>query len=151
MNAITSRAEQPAVPTSGRVFLLHFVEMVVAMLVGMAVLGTAASLIFAALGHAKLLHYSGLRGFLMTMYMVVGMSLWMRYRHHAWERIVEMDVAMGLPYVILIAPFAIGAISASTFLVSMHALMLPCMIVAMLLRFAGYGQNHRHGVRHHVM
>jgi deazaflavin-dependent oxidoreductase (nitroreductase family) len=125
--------------------------MVVAMLVGMAVLGAAVSLIFGLLGHSNLLHYAGLRGLLMTGYMTIGMSVWMRHRRHTWTTIAEMGAAMLLPYVVLIGPFLAGRLSAGTFLGAMHALMLPCMIVAMLARRDQYAQDHRMHTPHRTV
>jgi deazaflavin-dependent oxidoreductase (nitroreductase family) len=125
--------------------------MVVAMLVGMAVLGAAVSLIFGLLGHSNLLHYAGLRGLLMTGYMTIGMSLWMRHRRHTWTTVAEMGAAMLLPYVVLIGPFLAGRLSAGTFLGAMHALMLPCMVVAMLARRDQYAQDHRMHTLHRTV
>jgi hypothetical protein len=124
-------------------FVRHLIEMIVAMLVGMAVLGGAVSLVLGLLGHANLTHYAGLRGLMMTGYMTVGMSLWMRHRHHGWRAIGEMAAAMVAPYLLLIVPFWAGWLSAAAFLSAMHALMLPSMIVAMLYRREEYSQDHR--------
>jgi hypothetical protein len=127
----------------GRNFFRHFVEMVIAMLVGMAVLGAAVSGIFALLGHANLLHYAGVRGLLMTCYMTIGMALWMRHRRHGWAVIGEMTGAMFAPFVILVVPYESGALSTSAFLGLMHLLMLPAMAIAMLIRRDEYCRDHR--------
>ena len=55
-------------------------------------------------------------------------------RHHSWTSTIEMSAAMLLPYFVLIGPSAAGLIGKAAFLASMHALMLPLMIVAMLRR-----------------
>jgi hypothetical protein len=110
----------------------------------MAVLGAAESAVFAFAGHANLLHFAALRGLLMTAYMVIGMTLWMRYRRHAWARVGEMSTAMAVPYILLIGPFLAGVIGKAPFLAVMHALMLPSMYVAMVLRRDDYEQDHRH-------
>jgi hypothetical protein len=127
-----------------RRFWLHFVKMVVVMLLSMAMLGAVVSTVFALAGHANLLHYTALRGMLMTGYMVFGMALWMRHRRHAWARVVEMSTAMAVPYILLIGPFLAGMIGKAPFLAVMHALMLPSMYVAMVLRRDDYEQDHRH-------
>jgi hypothetical protein len=144
MNASAVLVHRPIRDVSTSHFVRHFLEMVVAMIVGMAVLGALVSLIFRLLGHANLLHFAGLRALLMTTYMIVGMSLWMRHRGHNWARVCEMSVAMALPLALLIGPFWAGLLSPQTLLVAMHALMLPFMLVAMLLRRNEYAQDHRH-------
>jgi hypothetical protein len=132
----------PAPVRYRRRFWRHFAEMVV-MLLSMAVLGAAVSSVFALAGHANLLHYTALRGLLMTGYMVAGMALWMRHRRHGRRRVVEMSVAMAIPYVILIGPFLAGAVGKASFLAVMHVLMLPCMYGAMALRRDEYDRDHR--------
>jgi deazaflavin-dependent oxidoreductase (nitroreductase family) len=137
--------------TSWPNFSRHFIEMVVAMLVGMAVLGATVSLIFGLLGHSNLLHYAGLRGLLMTGYMTIGMALWMRHRRHGWRTVAEMGAAMLVPYLVLIGPFLAGRLSAGSFLGAMHALMLPSMVVAMLARRDQYSQDHRMHTPHRTV
>jgi flagellar biosynthetic protein FliP len=137
-----------------RRFWRHFAEMVVVMLLSMAVLGAAVSALFALAGHANVLHFAALRGLLMTGYMVIGMSLWMRYRRHGWARIAEMSVAMVAPYVVLVGPLLGGVIGKGAFLAAMHVLMLPSMYGAMALRRDEYEREHRdhaheHDPRHH--
>lgn len=117
--------------------------MVVVMILAMGIIGAAVSAVFALLGHGNLLHFAALRGLLMTAYMVAGMALWMRHRRHGWASVIEMSVAMVVPYVLLVGPFAAGLVEKGTFLGAMHVLMLPCMYVAMLLRREEYEQDHR--------
>ena len=131
-----------------RHFVRHYIEMVIAMIVGMVALGAAVSMIFALLGHSSLLHFAGLRAFLMTTYMTVGMSLWMRYRGHSWARIGEMATAMYAPLIVLIIPFWSGLLSAGALLVATHVLMLPAMFVVMLMQRSEYSQDHRQHARH---
>jgi deazaflavin-dependent oxidoreductase (nitroreductase family) len=142
MNTTHVHVSQAPPTTSWANFVRHLIEMIVAMLVGMAALGAAASIIFGLLGHANVLHYAGLRGLLMTGYMTVGMSVWMRHRRHTWATVGEMAVAMIVPYALLIGPYSAGAVSEAAFLGAMHLLMLPLMIVAMLLRRDEYAQDH---------
>lgn len=133
---------------SGRGFWRHFVEMLVVMLLSMAILGAVVTAVFALAGHANLLHYTVLRGLLMTGSMLAGMALWMRHRRHAWVSVVEMSVAMVVPYVILLGPLLAGLIEKGPFLGAMHVVMLPSMYVAMVLRRDEYEvdhRDHRHG------
>jgi hypothetical protein len=128
----------------------HFVEMVLAMLAGMAVLGMVAGGICAALGHSGFLSdHAGIRAWVMALNMTIGMAVWMRYRGHSSAAIGEMGAAMFVPVVLLIGPYLAGAISAAVLLVGMHVLMLPAMVVAMLHRRDEYAHDHRdHRHRH---
>ena len=135
---------EPSRRTERRNLVRHFVEMVLAMLVGMAVLGMVAGLICAALGHSGFLtDHAGLRAWVMALNMTIGMAVWMRYRGHSWGAITEMGGAMFVPVAVLIVPYLAGAISAAALLVGMHVLMLPAMVVAMLHRRGEYAQDHR--------
>jgi flagellar biosynthetic protein FliP len=135
-------AHRSAHGRSRRSFWWHFLEMVVVMLLSMAIFGAAVSGVFALLGHGTLLHYTALRGFLMTIYMVIGMGLWMRHRRHGWASVLEMSAAMIVPYALLVGPFAAGLLAKGTFLGAMHVLMLPCMYLAMIHRREEYEQGH---------
>jgi deazaflavin-dependent oxidoreductase (nitroreductase family) len=143
MNLTHAHAAPSHVGVSWRAFVRHLVEMIVAMLIGMAALGAAVSLVFALLGHSNLLHYAGLRGLLMSAYMTVGMAVWMRHRDHGWSSVGEMAAAMFVPYLALIGPFVAGSIPADQFLGAMHVLMVPCMIAVMLHRREEYSRDHR--------
>jgi hypothetical protein len=130
-------------------FIRHFLEMLVAMMAGMAILGGLLSLSFALAGHANPVHYAGLRALVMTVNMTIGMSLWMRHRHHAWTSIGEMAGAMFLPFILLIGPYGAGLLSGGVLLATMHILMLPCMLAVMLYRREEYAHDHRrHSPRH---
>jgi len=143
-------ADRSANGQSRRSFWWHFFEMVVVMLLSMAIFGAAVSGVFALLGHGNLLHYTALRSLLMTVYMVVGMGLWMRHRRHGWASVIEMSAAMVVPYALLVGPFTAGLLAKGTFLGAMHVLMLPCMYLAMIHRREEYEQDHSgHGRQTH--
>jgi hypothetical protein len=125
----------------------HFVEMVLAMIVGMAVLGAVVQVICAGLGHSGFfLPYPGLRAPLMAMNMTIGMAVWMRHRGHGWAPIAEMSAAMFVPVAVLIGPFWAGALSGDTLLGAMHVLMLPAMVIAMRHRRDEYARDHHRHV-----
>jgi hypothetical protein len=128
----------------------HFIEMVLAMLVGMAVLGAVAQGICSALGHpGYLTHHAGVRAPVMAVNMAIGMAAWMRYRGHGWATTGEMVAAMIAPLAVLIGPFFGGAVSGGSLLVFMHVLMFPCMAIAMLRRRDEYVHHHAgHPVRY---
>jgi hypothetical protein len=131
--------------TSWRQFVRHLLEMLAAMVAGMAVLGAAIRLIFALLGYSysDVAEQTELRALVMATNMVVGMSLWMRHRGHGWASIGEMAAAMYLPFIVLFVPFWAGLLSSGGVLGFGHVLMLAGMVVAMLYRRDEYTQHHR--------
>jgi hypothetical protein len=131
---ITDHTTTMGATVSDHYFVRHFFEMLIAMLVGMAMLGLLVSGIFRLLGHANLLHYAALRAVLMATYMSIGMSLWMRRRGHSWLRTGEMAGAMYAPFLVLLVPFWTGLVSAGVLLIGGHLLMLPTMLRTMLYR-----------------
>ena len=144
MTAISSGGQEDSRRIEQRNLVRHFGEMLVAMLVGMTVLGMAAAGICVALGHSGFLNdHAGIRAFVMALNMTIGMAVWMRYRGHGWAAVGEMGAAMFVPLLLLIGPYLAGAISAGALLVGMHVLMLPAMVVAMLHRRDVYAHDHR--------
>jgi hypothetical protein len=140
----TTPARPIARQSERRNLIRHFFEMVLAMVVGMAVLGALIRMICAALGQSDFfLDHPGLRAPLMTLNMTVGMALWMRHRGHGWAAIGEMSAAMYVPLAVLIGPFWAGALSGEALVAAMHVLMLPAMVIAMLHRREDYAHDHR--------
>jgi hypothetical protein len=68
-------------------FIRHFAEMVIAMGIGMLVLGAAVSALF---GELDILQRPDVSALVMATNMTLGMSLWMAYRKHSWPSILEM-------------------------------------------------------------
>jgi hypothetical protein len=133
--------------TSKRAFVRHFVEMLVAMVAGMAILGVAASLLLILLGCSNLLEeHADLHAVVMATNMTVGMVLWMHHRGHAWIHIREMAGVMYLPFLLLLIPYWAGALGAAGLLVGGHLLMLLAMLGVMLYRWEMYAQDHRQHV-----
>ncbi|WP_155372953.1 hypothetical protein [Catellatospora vulcania] len=116
-------------------FALHFGEMVVAMFVGMLALGPLWSLAWPGLSDLTVASV-----LVMATNMTIGMAAWMRFRRHGWVSIAEMSAAMYLPFLVLLVPYAFGAISGEALMMGGHLLMLPAMLAAMLGR--------RHEYRH---
>jgi hypothetical protein len=121
-----------------RRFVRHFLEMTVAMFLGMAALGGLVSLFCALTGHQDLLEHAGASAPIMATNMTVGMSLWMRHRGHGWVPLAEMVAAMYVPLALLIVPFWVGVLPGGVLLVGIHALMFPAMWVVMARRPAEY-------------
>ena len=129
-------------------FMRHYVEMVIAMFLGMFVLGGAFAVLLAPLGidvgdwrnDAPALLLLG-----MAFTMSVPMVAWMRYRGHGWAPAWEMTAAMFVPSLAAIALLAAGVVEDSgTLLAIQHAAMFPAMLVAMLLRPGEYTGHAQH-------
>ncbi|MFR9803329.1 hypothetical protein ACL02T_13635 [Pseudonocardia sp. RS010] len=127
---------RPTTPTGH--IVRHYLEMVVAMVVGMIALGPLWSLAGEALGWTAAFHAPEPASLIMATNMSVAMCAWMRFRGHGWPATLEMAAAMYLPFVVLFPPMWAGLISAGTVMVGGHVLMLPAMAVAMLLRRGEY-------------
>jgi hypothetical protein len=105
----------------------HYLEMVVAMVVGMVALGPVWSLVWPGLSA-----HVAADALVMATDMAIGMGAWMRFRGHSWSAIAAMSAAMYLPFVVLLLPLWAGLITGGTLLTAGHVLMLPTMALAML-------------------
>ena len=134
--AASASAETPyrAHHVSARKFTLHFLEMVVAMAVGMVTLHPVWTIALDAADAPGLMHNAYTGALIMATNMTVAMSAWMRVRGHRWRPIAEMGAAMYLPFVVLFVPLALGLIGEGALMLWGHVLMLPAMAAAMLLR-----------------
>ena len=103
-------------PTSRKLlrFAAHYVEMVVAMIVGMVAL--------APLWPAEWVARPDVHAMTMAVDMTIAMALWMRIRRHSWPRTAEMSATMFLPFAVLLVPYWLGAISATTVMVAAHVM-----------------------------
>lgn len=125
-------------------FVRHYLEMVVAMLVGMIALGPLWSLAADALGWSAFLDLPEPMVLVMATNMTVAMSAWMRYRGHGWPATLEMAAAMYLPFLALFPPLWLGVLSPGGLMLWGHVLMLPAMAAAMLWRLPEYTGHHAH-------
>src|SRR3954452_3094851 len=124
-----------------RHFVRHYLEMVVAMVLGMVVLGVPAEWALGALGTSTdELQASAPAVALLGMatMMTVPMVAWMRHRGHGWRASSEMSASMYLPTVAAIALLTADAVDFGGAMMLEHAVMLPAMLVAMLLRLDEY-------------
>lgn len=121
--------------TTTRRFVRHYLEMVAAMMIGMAGLG-AASLV------VDLPDDTAVRLVEMAVWMTVPMVAWMRFRGHGWAPTLEMAAAMDLPFLVLLPLFVAGQVSLGTVMVAGHVLMLVTMALAMVRRVDEYAQHH---------
>jgi hypothetical protein len=112
----------------------HYLEIVVAAVAGMMLLGPAESVLLNPLGWAELLAHPETYTLVMATNMTVAMAAWMRFRGHGWAAIAEMAVAMYAPFVVLFPPLWLGMLSATGLMVLGHVLMLLAIATAMLRR-----------------
>ena len=103
------------------------------MLVGMVALGP----LWPELPGGPLVHT-----LVMATNMTIGMAAWMTFRRHRAVAIIEMGLAMYLPFVALFPLYWAGWLTADAVLVVGHVLMLPAMVLAMLRRPAEYMGHH---------
>ena len=122
--------ELPQTTTAGptratwRPLARHYAEMVVAMFIGMLVLGALREL----LGLTVAFEASpGASYLLMATDMALGMAAWMLVRGHTWASTLEMCAAMYVPVVLLPAVW-VGALGATAFMVLAHVVMLAAML-----------------------
>ena len=119
-------------------FIRHYAEMVVAMVLGMVVLGFALGALLEAAGVAVSRWDTDAPALMllgMAFTMSVPMVAWMRHRGHAWAPCWEMTASMFLPSLAAIALLWAGTVEDTGALMGIqHAAMLPAMLVAMLLR-----------------
>ena len=134
--------------TATRRFVLHYVEMLVAMFAGMLVLGGPAMV---ALGAAAVtsadLQSDAPAAMLLGMgvTMTAPMVAWMRYRGHGWRPSNEMAASMMIPTAGVIGMLGAGVVTdIGGLLIIEHVVMLPSMLAAMLLRRDEYMQHHDH-------
>lgn len=112
-----------------RAFVVHYLQMLVAMLAGMVVLGPLLMHVDAGVETGSLL---------MATAMTAGMAAWMAWRRHGWVPIAEMGLAMYLSFAVLFPAYWLGLLSGPGVLVAGHVVMLPAMALAMLHRREEY-------------
>jgi hypothetical protein len=127
---------------SKRAFARHFGEMVLAMLLGMMVLGGAAELLFAVAGSSLSVQSGGAQVMLMGFNMTVPMVIWMSYRGHAAARNVEMALSMIVPSIVAAGLAWAGVLESAAALGVQHAVMIPAMLGVMLWRYEDYSHAH---------
>jgi len=126
-------------------FWRHFVEMVIAMVVGMALLGIPFRAILAAFGYTRdeaFARFPEIVCVFMTFNMAVGMVAWMRYRGHGWRTTAEMTVAMCAATAVALGMFWLHIVPEDPLIGLMHVLMLPAMLIVMLSRREEYSYAH---------
>jgi hypothetical protein len=135
------RAAQPAAAAGARwsFFARHFGEMLLAMMLGMAVLGGLLSAGLALAGTKLAAGPAWLQAFSMAVAMTLPMVWWMQRRGHSRARSAEMAGAMIVPTAGAVALHRIGVLeSADAVLTVQHVAMIPGMLAVMLWRVDDY-------------
>jgi flagellar biosynthetic protein FliP len=127
---MTSTLTAVPAPARSRSFLRgagHYLEMVLAMGIGMVALAPLWSLAWPGLAV-----HPDLETLTMALDMTVAMGGWMRLRRHSWGHIARMCAAMNLGFALVLPAYWAGALSAGAMEGLGHALMLVLMALAML-------------------
>jgi len=122
-------------------FLRHYGEMVLAMFLGMAVLGLPVDWALRSVGaDADAFMFLG-----MATTMTVPMVGWMIYRGHGWRANAEMSASMFVPTFAAIGVLTAGLLTdIGMLLLVEHVAMLAAMAGVMLLRPSEYIHHHGH-------
>ena len=127
-----------------RRFVRHFGEMLLAMFLGMGVLGGVDALAFSAAGSSLGAQSGAVQVLLMGFNMTVPMVAWMAYRGHDRARSAEMAGSMIVPSLIAAGLAAAGALGDHGALMLQHIVMIPAMLGVMLWRYDHYAGGHEH-------
>jgi hypothetical protein len=122
-------------------FIRHYIEMVLAMAVGMFALIPLWTYALQAAGAPHLLDRAEPMALVMATDMAIGMAAWMAWSRHGWRDIAEMSAAMYLPFVIFFPATLAGIMTSGAMMAAGHALMLTSMLAVMLWRRDHY--SHR--------
>ncbi|PXY22880.1 hypothetical protein BAY60_19725 [Prauserella muralis] len=112
--------------------------MSIAMGLGMAILGPLVRWGFSAAGWSAVFDHTDARAMVMATEMAVAMAGWMWFRRHSRGSIVEMTLAMYLPFVVLLPPYWAGVVSGGALMGIGHGVMLLAMAALV------YRRRHEH-------
>src|SRR3954454_3833851 len=127
--------------TSAKHFLRHYGEMVLAMFLGMAVLGLPADWAMRSIGADS----DAFMFLEMATPMTVPMVGWMIYRGHGWRANTQMSASMFVPTSAVIGVLTSGILTDLGVLMAVeHIVMLLAMAGVMLLRPQEYIHHHHH-------
>jgi hypothetical protein len=121
-------------------FTRHLLEMVLAMMAGMIVLGVALEVLGEPPGYANLLVRYGMMG----AFMAAPMVAWMRHRGHSWSDGLEMTAAMLVPMLAPVLPVELGVaghvpgLSEDSLMMLSHVAMIGGMVALMVYRWDRY-------------
>lgn len=137
----------PASDGGNRRFARHYVEMVIVMVAGMAVLylPIAAAVEWTTPGSGALEDEDPALALLaMALSMTAPMIAWMRFRGHRRRLTNEMAASMLVPTAGVLGLLASGLVEGFDALMAIeHVVMLPSMLAVMLLRRQEYSAPHQ--------
>lgn len=120
-------------------FVRHYIEMVIAMFAGMAILGFPAGRAMDAIGASS----DAFMFLSMAATMTAGMVAWMIHRGHGWRANLEMSASMFVPTFAVIGLLGTDVMTdIGALMVIEHVAMLLAMAGVMLLRPAEYSHHH---------
>ena len=116
-----------------KTFAWHYLQMLIAMVVGMMALTPVWNAAFGRLGWSAVLDRADVLSLTMATSMALAMGLWMRFRRHSWISVAYMSAAMYVAFVVFFPFHWAGWMSGDAVLFAGHLLMLPLMAVDMVL------------------
>jgi hypothetical protein len=125
-------------------FTRHYLEMIVAMLVGMAVLYPLWSLLVGSTAISSWASRPDVDSTAMATAMSITMVAWMRFHRARLQLVAEMTLAMYAGFWVLFPLLWAGALGEMGLMMLGHVLMPVFMLVAMLLRRGEYAYGHAH-------
>lgn len=136
-------------------FILHLVEMTLAMMAGMVVLYLLDVLSPESSSLAPFFEYGTIEFDLaMAVFMTVPMTAWMLVRHHDRRHVAEMSFGMNAPVAMIIVLRLLGVEAYQPWLAeASHPAMFLGMIVAMLAQrdhYTGKAGHSTHTAQHHT-
>jgi|tagenome__1003787_1003787.scaffolds.fasta_scaffold19316996_2 hypothetical protein len=120
---------------TSRRFVVHYLQMLVAMVAGMALLMPVSMLLGTGAGVE-------LQALLMATSMSMGMAALMVWHRSPVSSIVEMCLAMYLSFAVLLPAHWLGLLSGEAVIILGHLVMLPAMAAVMLRRREEYLDHH---------
>ncbi|HKA13182.1 MAG TPA: hypothetical protein VKI99_22205, partial [Candidatus Dormibacteraeota bacterium] len=130
------RSNAPAMQVAR--FAGHYVQMSIAMLVGMLL---PLGLLLSAFGLGPYLRSPEASALLMTTEMVIGMAAWMAIRRHPWRHTVEMSAGMAASTVVAAVASLAGLLPHTAVDSTVVGLLMWVgMLAAMLFRWRDYAQ-----------
>lgn len=142
--ATSSSTTGPAISTTSRfrkpwaAFVRHYLEMVLAMLLGMATLWPLWLLATGAASDDSWLRGIEVESIVMATAMSIPMAAWMAFRRHRARLTVEMCAAMYAGYLVLFPLHWVGALGEMGVMMWGHVLMPVLMLAAMVARRREY-------------
>lgn len=134
------------VSKTGR-FLLHLLEMLIAMQVGMMLFHLVLGLLRIFSISSAFESGTTLHAVTMTVFMTIPMVAWMIFRGHGWRHCIEMVIAMVAPVALIGLLCQLGI---DAYLPWLAGLSTPLMFLGMILAML-YRRDHYTRTKGHVM